>query len=90
MKGVNALDREENVGVFFGLKGSMGYIQAAKKKRGFTIVYPAGLEKLIPLPVKEAAKEAKLTATSRAWECLSGSFPVQKVSRSMRCGRSRS
>jgi hypothetical protein len=61
VKGVNALDQEGNVGILFGLKGSMGYIQAARKKRNFTIVYPAGLEKLIPLPVKEAAKAAKLT-----------------------------
>jgi len=60
VKGVNALDCEGNVGILFGLEGSMGYIQAARKKRGFTIVYPAGLEKLIPIPVKEAAKEAKL------------------------------
>jgi hypothetical protein len=60
VKGVNALDREGNVGILFGLEGSMGYIQAARRKRGFTIIYPAGLEKLIPLSVKEAAKEAKL------------------------------
>jgi hypothetical protein len=60
VKGVNALDREGNVGILCGLEGSMGYIQAARRKRGFTIIYPAGLEKLIPLPVKKAAKEAKL------------------------------
>jgi hypothetical protein len=60
VKGVNALDREGNVGVLFGLEGSMGYILAARKKRGFTMIYPAGLEKLIPLSVKEAAKEAKI------------------------------
>jgi hypothetical protein len=60
IKGVNALDPEGNVGILFGLEGSMGYIQAARRKRGFTLIYPAGLEKLIPLSVKEAAKEAKL------------------------------
>jgi hypothetical protein len=59
VKGVNALDPEGNVGILFGLEGSMGYIQAASKKRNFTIVYPAGLEKLIPISVKQAAKEAK-------------------------------
>ena len=48
VKGVNALDPEGNVGILFGLEGSMGYIQAARKKRNFTIIYPAGLEKLIP------------------------------------------
>lgn len=61
MKGVNALDAAGHVGVLFGLAGSMGYVQAARKKKGFTIIYPAGLEKLIPLPVKDAAKEAKYT-----------------------------
>jgi len=60
VKGVNALDPKGDVGILFGLEGSMGYIQAARRKKGFTIIYPAGLEKLIPLSVKEAAKEAKL------------------------------
>ncbi len=59
IKGVNALDRDGNVGVLFGLEGSMGYLQTARKKRSFTMIYPAGLEKLIPISVKEAAKEAK-------------------------------
>jgi hypothetical protein len=61
VKGVNALDPEGNVGILFGLEGSMGYIQAARKKRNFTIVYPAGLEKLIPISVRQAAKEAQFT-----------------------------
>lgn len=59
VKGVNALDPQGNVGILFGLEGSMGYIQAARRKRNFTIVYPAGLEKLIPISVKQAAKEAR-------------------------------
>ncbi len=46
VKGVNALDSEGNVGILFGLEGSMGYIQAARKKRNFTIIYPTGMEKL--------------------------------------------
>lgn len=75
VKGINALDREGNVGVLFGLEGSMGYILAAKKKRGFTIVYPAGLEKLIPLSVKEAAKEAKLTRYESGMGMPVGLFP---------------
>ncbi len=75
VKGVNALDREGNVGVLFGLEGSMGYILAAKKKRRFTIVYPVGLEKLIPIPVKEAAKEAKLTRYESGMGMPVGLFP---------------
>jgi hypothetical protein len=75
VKGVNALDREGNVGILFGLAGSMGYIQAARKKRKFTIVYPAGLEKLIPIPVKEAAKEAKLNRYESGMGMPVGLFP---------------
>ena len=75
VKGVNALDREGNVGILFGLEGSMGYILAAKKKRNFTIIYPAGLEKLIPLSVKEAAKEAKFTRYDSGMGMPVGLFP---------------
>jgi len=75
VKGVNAVDREGNVGVLFGLEGSMGYIQAARKKRNFTIVYPAGLEKLIPLPVKEAAKEARFTRYESGMGMPVGLYP---------------
>jgi hypothetical protein len=75
IKGVNALDREGNVGILFGLEGSMGYIQAAGKKRKFTIIYPAGLEKLIPLPVKEAAKEARFTRYEAGMGMSVGLYP---------------
>lgn len=75
VKGVNALDREGNVGILFGLEGSMGYIQAARRKRNFTIIYPAGLEKLIPISVKEAAKEAKLNRYESGMGMAVGLFP---------------
>jgi hypothetical protein len=75
VKGVNALDSEGNVGILFGLEGSMGYIQAARKKRNFTIIYPAGLEKLIPIPVKQAAKEAKFTRYESGMGMPVGLFP---------------
>jgi hypothetical protein len=75
VKGVNALDPEGNVGILFGLEGSMGYLLTARKKRNFTIIYPAGLEKLIPIPVKEAAKEAKLTQYESGMGMPVGLFP---------------
>jgi hypothetical protein len=78
VKGVNALDPEGNVGILFGLEGSMGYILTARKKRNFTIVYPVGLEKLIPLPVKEAAKEAKLNRYESGMGMPVGLFPCPK------------
>ena len=75
VKGVNALDPEGNVGILFGLEGSMGYIQAARKKRKFIIIYPAGLEKLIPISVKEAAKEAKFNRYESGMGMPVGLFP---------------
>jgi hypothetical protein len=75
VKGVNALDPEGNVGILFGLEGSMGYLLTARKKRNFTIIYPAGLEKLIPIPVKEAAKDAKLTQYESGMGMPVGLFP---------------
>jgi hypothetical protein len=48
---------------------------AARKKRNFTIIYPAGLEKLIPISVKEAAKEAKLTRYESGMGMPVGLFP---------------
>jgi hypothetical protein len=75
VKGVNALDFEGNVGVLFGQEGSYGYIQSAKRKRKFTIVYPVGLEKLIPVPIREAAKEAKRTKYEYGMGMPVGLFP---------------
>ena len=75
VKGVNTLDPEGNVGILFGLEGSMGYIQAARKKRNFTIVYPAGLEKLIPISVKQAAKEAKFARYESGMGMPVGLYP---------------
>jgi hypothetical protein len=75
VKGVNALDPQGNVGILFGLEGSMGYIQAARKKRNFTIVYPAGLEKLIPISVKQAAKEAKFARYESGMGMPVGLYP---------------
>jgi len=75
VKGVNALDFQGNVGVLFGHQGSVGYIQSARRKRKFSVVYPVGLEKLIPLSIREAAKEAKLTRYEYGMGMPVGLFP---------------
>lgn len=75
IKGINALDVQGNVGVLFGMKGSMGYIQSARKKKGFSIIYPAGLEKLLPIPIRKAAREAKGIAYDYAMGMPVGLFP---------------
>jgi hypothetical protein len=62
VKGVNALDIEGNVGVLWGNLaegGTAGLVMAAQRRKGFHVIFPAGLEKLLPFSIKEAAKEAK-------------------------------
>jgi len=59
IKGVNALDPQGNAGVLIGslAEGTIGRIIAASKKRNFTVIYPAGLEKLIPVSIEKASQE---------------------------------
>ena len=59
IKGINALDSQGNVGILVGERGGLGVVLAAWKKKKFTLIFPAGLEKLIPIPVRQAALEAK-------------------------------
>lgn len=61
IKGVNAIDPYGNVGVLWGQTkgGVLGLVMAFQRKRGFRIIFPVGLEKLIPVRIKEAAKQAK-------------------------------
>lgn len=58
VKSGNALDPEHNVGVLIGsmAEGTIARIAAASKKRGFPIVLAMGLEKLIPIPIKQASR----------------------------------
>ena len=59
IKGVNALDTQGNVGILVGERGGLGVVLSAWKKKKFALVFPAGLEKLIPIPVRQAAMAAK-------------------------------
>ncbi len=61
VKGVNAIDSNNTVGVLIGNRvegGTFGVVMSVSKRRGFKLVFPAGLEKLIPIPMEKAAKEA--------------------------------
>ncbi|MFC1961650.1 hypothetical protein ACFLWN_01180, partial [Chloroflexota bacterium] len=61
IKGVNALDTKGTVGILIGNQmegGTIGRVIAAHKRKGFSLIFPVGLEKLIPMPIEEAAKEA--------------------------------
>ena len=62
VKGVNALDPKGKVGVLIGNQiegGTIGKVIAARREKKFTIIYPVGLEKLIPVSIEEAVAAAK-------------------------------
>jgi hypothetical protein len=62
VKGVNAIDPQGKVGVLIGNEvegGTIGKVIAAQKQKGFTIIYPVGLEKLIPSSIQEAVEAAR-------------------------------
>ncbi len=62
IKGVNAVDHEKNVGVLAGHPvegGTFGFVLEKAKENNFSMVYPAGLEKLVPQPVHQVSKFAK-------------------------------
>ncbi|MDO8472641.1 MAG: hypothetical protein Q7T05_02360 [Dehalococcoidia bacterium] len=62
IKGANALDVEGNVGVLIGSGakgGTISRVVAARKQKEFNLIFPVGLEKLIPVTVKEASAAAR-------------------------------
>ena len=66
IKGVNAIDPRGKVGVLIGNDvegGTIGRVISAQREKGFTIIYPTGLEKLIPISIEEAAEAAKYRLT---------------------------
>ncbi len=75
IKGVNAMDSQGNVGVLFGFAKSIGYILSAWKRKKFNLIYPVGLEKLIPTPIDQATRTAKLAQYSYGMGMPTGLFP---------------
>jgi hypothetical protein len=66
VKGVNAIDPGGKVGVLIGNDvegGTIGQVIGAQRKKGFTIIYPVGLEKLIPVSIEEAVEAARYRLT---------------------------
>jgi len=64
IKGANALDPDGAVGILVGNRvegGTIGRVIAASKRKGFTLIFPVGLEKLVPTSIKKAAREALKT-----------------------------
>jgi hypothetical protein len=75
IKGVNALDTRGNVGILCGERGALGIILSAWKKKKFTLVFPVGLEKLIPISIRQAAIEAKQAKYDYGMGLPAGIFP---------------
>lgn len=73
LKGGNALDAFGNVGVLMAnpAGGTMGQFYMGMKARGLEIIYPIGLEKLIP-SVEEAARYGGTMALDKAIGCRVG------------------
>jgi hypothetical protein len=78
IKGVNALDAEGNVGILIGDPiggGPIGYILSAWRKNPFKLVFPVGLEKLIPISISQAVREAKQTKYDYGMGLAAGLLP---------------
>jgi hypothetical protein len=78
IKGVNALDIQGNVGILCGERGALGIIFSAWKKKRFNLVFPVGLEKLIPGSILEAAKEARQAKYNYGMGLPAGLYPCPK------------
>ncbi len=75
----NAIDLNKNVGVLIGApdgKGTVGRILETSKKKGFRVLLPIGLEKLV-MSVEEAAKIANPTELKYSMGMPVYLFPVQ-------------
>lgn len=78
IKGANALDINGNVGILIGNLvegGTIGRVTAKARKRGFQMIFPVGLEKLIPTLVKQASKEALKNKYNYSMGVACGLFP---------------
>ncbi|MCX8032525.1 MAG: hypothetical protein N3B14_03895 [Thermoleophilia bacterium] len=81
IKGVNAIDPWGGVGVMVGNPvegGTIGFVLSARRKKPFHLIFPVGLEKLIPLPVEQAAKEAKRAKCGYAMGAAVGLLPCHE------------
>jgi hypothetical protein len=58
VKGCNAVDSRGNTGVLFGHEGggTIARVMREQKVKGFPVILAAGLEKLIPVSINQAAK----------------------------------
>lgn len=79
IKGANAIDSEGNAAIFFGHPTGvkLGPVMLAVMNKGVNWIIPVGLEKLIPIPVRVAAKEAGITQMDYSMGLPVGLLPVK-------------
>lgn len=79
IKGCNALDIKGNAGVLFGHSGggTIGFVMASQRKKGFKIILPVGLEKLIPVTIMQAARAARRSDFEYGMGMPCGLMPVK-------------
>jgi len=79
IKGCNALDIHGNAGVLYGHAGggTIGFVLTAQKRKGFHVILPIGLEKLIPLAIPDAVKAARRKEYEYGMGMTCGLFPVK-------------
>ena len=81
VKGTNAIDPEGKVGVLYAGMGvgTYGKVIKANKEKGFTIILPTGLEKLIPVSIEKAAQYASRTKMDLAMGIPVGLMPISGI-----------
>jgi hypothetical protein len=80
VKGSNALDPQGNVGVLYanpaGGGGTIGRVMAARRRQGFHLLLPIGIEKLIPIAISDAVKKAGFKKVDMVMGLPCGLIPV--------------
>lgn len=78
IKAPNALDARGDTGVLFSAKGAgtIGRVVKAQQKRGFEIILPTGLEKMVPTFIKEICRESPRMAINFCTGTPCGVLPV--------------
>lgn len=78
IKGANAIDPQGNIGVLVGSSvegGTIALVISKWEEKGFNLIFPIGLEKMIPSSIPEVAKEARRVNFSYAMGIASGLWP---------------
>jgi len=78
IKGANAVDPEGNAGVLVARSdgGTIAKVMSYGMAKGLNLVFPVGLEKLIPIPVKQAAMAAGIDKMDYSTGAPVGLIPV--------------